>query len=90
MNSEELEKMFNKLMGKQEFVNDLIDLMAITGDPQMLYLQAEHSLGTRLTHLDRAIAAKQINTEQIKQLTNLLKQFSELLDDFLKENNIKL
>lgn len=66
----------------------LNDMFEVTGEPCLEFKINCVELDDILSSL--AISFHTISQLQFKELTNIVKQFKEVVDNYIKENNIKL
>jgi hypothetical protein len=74
---------------KREVMERLLDILATgTNDPKLVYYNTQNKLNRKLHLIGMNIEI--ISDKQYEELTNMVTQFSNVIDDFLTENNIEL
>lgn len=73
-----------KIKAKHEAINMIMDIMAETGDARMVFAKEDRDFSEKTYKI---LINKEITDEQFIKLTSLLKQFSVMIDDCLKEEN---
>lgn len=63
----------------------LVDMLAQTGDPRMVFVKKHDELRDRC---HKMAINKSITDEQFKGLTSIISQCKKLIDDYIKENGI--
>lgn len=79
-----VEELKEEMKAKNQAFEIIFDILAQTGDPRMVYTKEMNSFRRKIT--DITINNK-ITDEQFEKLTSLIKQFSQLFDDVIKEDN---
>ena len=78
-----------KMKAKSDAVRMMLNMLAeATNDPKVIFKKAEVDFHDKLSSI--ALNMKVITDDQYKDLTNMVKQFDKVIDDYLRENNIKL
>lgn len=64
------------------------ELARITGNSAVIYKVAQIDLQKKLDLI--ALNMENINESEYDELTNIMKQFEKIIDNYIKEKNIKL
>lgn len=85
----DLDKMKNEMKLKKDGMKFLINMIAeTTKEPSFIYEQADMNLRDKLNLI--TLNSNIITEKQYNELTNIVKQFEKVIDDYLKNNNIEL
>ena len=81
---------FEKMKKEKEAMDIIIDMMANTGISKFKILKNRNSLFNKISDLISSDDVLEGSEELAEKVLSLIEQFENIIDDFIKENNITI